>query len=132
MDKKETLMQYRETEREIVRLEREVEEWRSRAERMTYSYSLAPSRGGDGRGMENTVLHLHELTMALAGLLGEQAERRRTVGGIIDAVPDPKLRTVLRLRYIEGETIQQIADDLGYCWHHVNRQHSKALSLLEG
>ncbi len=132
MDRKEILVQYRETEREIARLEREVEEWRSRAERMTASYSLAPRSGGDGRSMENAALHLHELTVELAGLLGEQAERRLAVGGIIDAVPDPQLRTVLRLRYIEGETIQRIADDLGYCRYQIHKQQAKALAMLEG
>lgn len=132
MGKRETLIQYRETERELARLERETEEWRARAERMTTSYSLAPGGGGDGRSMENAVLHLHELVQEFAGLLGEQAQRRLLVGEIIDAVPDPRLQEVLRLRYIEGMTFQRIADSLGYCHYQIQRHHKKALAMLEG
>ena len=131
MSGKETLMQYRETEREIAQLERELQEWRSRADRVTTSYSIAPGGSGSGRHMENAVLHLHELALELAGRYREQAAQRLIVGQIIDSVPDLKFRAVLRRRYLDGLTIQQIADDLGYCWHQINKQHMKALSMLE-
>lgn len=131
MNRREILMQYRETEQDIARLERELEEWRSRAEWATASYSLAPGCG-DERHLENMVLHLHKLTLELAALVREQAERRRLVGRIIEAFSDSRLREVLRLRYIEGMTFQKIADRLGYCHYQIQRLHRKALAMLEG
>ena len=47
--KKEILLKYRSTVREIEWLEREIQKWRSNAERMTASYHAAPASGGSNR-----------------------------------------------------------------------------------
>lgn len=44
---------------------------------------------------------------------------------------DVRLIQVLELRYLEGLSINQIANEMGYCGDHILRLHKKALEALE-
>lgn len=130
-EKKEALRQYLIAEQEEARLAEEIERWRSRAEQTTAGYSLAPSDGGDGRTLENTVAHIADLTRQLTAQRDRLVSLRQTLGGAIDAVPDARLRELLRLRYIEGLAWVNIAVKMGYediRW--VYRLHGRALEQL--
>ena len=129
-DKKEFLQQYRLAEMEEQRLEHEIERWRSRAERMTAGYSKAPAGGGDGRSLENTLERLGELAGELTRQRDKLIRLRREIGAAIDTVPDARLRELLRLRYIEGLSFEQIAVRLDYSWRQVIRLHGAALSKV--
>ena len=60
--KKEILLKYRSTVREIEWLEREIQKWRSNAERMTASYHAAPASGGSNRrSIEEAVEQIDKL-----------------------------------------------------------------------
>ena len=128
-EKKEFLQRYRAAEREEERLGREIGRWRSRAEQMTAGYGPAPSGGGgDSRSLECAMEHIDELARELTRQRDELTALRRQTGAAIDAVPDPRLRELLRLRYIEGLSFEQIAVKMGYCWRQVVRLHGVALS----
>lgn len=129
-EKKEILQQYRAAEREEARLAGEIERWRSRAEKMTAGYSLARGGGGDGRSLEHSVEHIDELTRQLTAQRDELVQLRRSIGGAIDAVPDARLRELLRLRYIEGMSFEQIAVKMGYCYKQICRLHGIALAKM--
>lgn len=38
---------------------------------------------------------------------------------------------ILRMKYVEGLTLKEIADELGYSYDHVRRKHSKILGKVE-
>ena len=112
MGNEEKLLAYRDAMRELDRLGEQLEECRARAESMTASYSLTPGGGGDGRSMENCVLKLAVLGDEYARRLDELAVQRLEVGRIIDAVPDALTRAALRLRFLNGLTWKQTAEEV--------------------
>lgn len=129
-EKKEILLQYRRVVREVQDLETEIQRWRSRAEQMTAGYGPTPSGGGDGRSLEHTVAHIDDLTRQLDQRLDRLVTLRREIGRAIDSVPDARLRELLRLRYIEGLSFEQIAVRMNYSWRQVIRLHGAALSQV--
>ena len=129
-EKKEFLQQYRLAEMEEQRLEYEIERWRSRAEKVTPGYSKAPAGGGDGRSMEHTLERLGELAVELTHQRDNLIRLRREIGAAIDTVPDARLRELLRLRYIDGLSFEQIAVRMSYSWRQVIRLHGAALSKV--
>lgn len=129
-EKKEILLQYRVAEREEKRLEAEIQRWRSRAEKMTAGYGGTPSGGGDGRSLENTMAHIDDLTRQLSDQRDRLVTLRRNIGTAIDSVPDARLRELLRLRYIEGLTFEQIAVRMSYSYKQTCRLHGMALEKM--
>ena len=130
-EKKEFLQRYRAAEREEERLGREIGRWFSRAEQMTAGYGPAPVGGGDSRSLERAMEHIDELTRELTRRRDELTALRRQTGAAIDALPDPRLRELLRLRYIEGLTWERISVRMNYSYMQVCRLHGKALSELK-
>ena len=49
----------------------------------------------------------------------------------IERLNDWKLREVLKRRYIDMQTFEQIAYNMGYGWRHVMRLHKKGLQEIE-
>lgn len=130
-EKKETLWQYRAAEREEKRIEQEIIRWRSRAEKMTAGYGPPHGGSGDGRSLEHTVERLAILTSELVDQQNKLISLRRWIGGAINSVGDDRLRELLRLRYIEGMTWEQISVLLHYSYMQVCRLHGKALDQLK-
>ena len=51
---------------------------------------------------------------------------------VIAQVPDSRYRRLLRARYVEGKTWEEIAVDMGYNYQHVvQRLHPQALHAVE-
>ena len=112
MMNEDKLQAYQDAMRELDRLGEELEECRARAESVTAFYSLVPGGAGDGRRMERHALKLAELGAEYARRLDELAAQRLEVGRIIDAVPDALTRAALRLRFLNGLTWKQTAEEV--------------------
>ena len=125
-EKKAKLNQYREAEAESSRLEQEIIKWYSKAEKMTTAVKLVPGGGEGGRSLENSI----EAIDALAGRLGEPVRLRREIEDVIAAVPDGRLRMLLRYRYIDGMTWERIAVNMCMDARWIRRLHGRALSVL--
>ena len=129
-EKKAKLNQYREAEAESSRLEQEIIKWYSKAEKMTTAVKLIPSGGAAGRSLENSI----EAIDALAGRLGDKRREtvrlRREIEDVIAAVPDGRLRMLLRYRYIDGMTWERIAVNMCMDARWIRRLHGRALSVL--
>lgn len=129
----EKLKQYRSNEAEIVRLEEEIAFWRSRAEKTTVTFSLAPGGGdGDGTRIERAIESMEELEYDLLKKLEAAVWLRRKVGALIDGVEQPELRELLMRRYIDGLTWEQVAEKMHYSYRQICRKHGDALKALEG
>lgn len=129
-EKKAKLNQYREAEAESSRLEQEIIKWYSKAEKMTTAVKLVPGGGEGGRSLENSI----ESIDALAGRLGDKRREtvrlRREIEDVIAAVPDGRLRMLLRYRYIDGMTWERIAVNMCMDARWIRRLHGRALSVL--
>lgn len=76
------------------------------------------------RELEKTPAALREAVRERIRALREQALRIRRA---VEAVPQPKLRLVLKCRYLEGMTFEEAAEALYMSERHIYRLHSEAL-----
>lgn len=130
-EKKEILLKYRATVREIEWLEREIQKWISRSERMTASYHAAPASGGSNRrSIEEAVEQIDKLTRRFMDYQSDLIRTRGMIESAIEGMRNPVLREILRLLYIDGLSISQIAEKVGYSDRHVVRLHAAALHNL--
>lgn len=129
-EKKAFLCQYGVNEREIARLEEEIELWKSRAKRVTASYSFAPAHGSDSDKMQTAVIKILELESDLYNRLVDATELRRSIQVAIDMVGDSRLRNLLEYRYIDELGWEKIAEKLNVEWRHVLRLHDTALQCI--
>ena len=134
MTPKEYLSQYRNLDIEIDSLVLE-------RERL---YSLATTRGGSvidgtpkGAKSDNAAPYEHILDriMAIDDIVNKRIDRliaiRHEINAAINGVKDDRLRTLLRLRYINGHTFEQIAVDMDYSYMHICRLHGDALRVVK-
>ena len=129
-DKIAWLRRYREAAAEQDRLMAEIARWRSLAEWVSPSLSGMPAgSGGPGR-MIAAVECLDELEAELAEQIVERVTIRREIGQAIDRLPDERLARLLRLRYIDGMTWEQIAVKMNYDYRWTLRLHGRALTRL--
>ncbi len=129
--KKDFLSRYENNEREIKRLEEDMACWKSRAERVTASYSLAPGYSGDGDRIQTAVENIVEVQAMLYDRLIDAAELRRGIQSAIDTVEDERLRTLLEYRYIDGHKWESIAEALNVDFRHTLRLHCRALDQIK-
>ena len=130
-DKIAWLRRYREAAAEQDRLMAEIARWRSLAERVSPTLSGMPAGSGGPARMIAAVERLDELEAELAEQIVERVATRREIGQAIDRVPDERLARLLRLRYIDGSTLEKIAVEMHYCYKQTKRLHWRALDVLE-
>lgn len=132
MSGRETLQAFRDTVEAIRRLEQELEEARSQAERVTTSYSLAGGRGGgDGRRTEDAALRLEALEAEQLQHLEELVALRYAVERVLERLPTERDRIMFRLRYVDGRTWVEISEIMGLCYARVCKLHGILLAALE-
>ena len=130
-EKKEILLKYRSTVREIEWLEREIQKWRSNAERMTASYHAAPASGGSNRrSIEEAVEQIDKLIRRFMDYQSDLIRTRGMIENAIESLRDPVLQEVLQMRYLDGLNFHQIAGKLGYSDRHLVRLHRAALEKM--
>lgn len=130
-DKIAWLRRYREAAAEQDRLMAEIARWRSLAERVSPTLSGMPAGSGGPARMIAAVERMDELEAELAEQIVERVATRREIGQAIDRVPDERLARLLRLRYIDGYTLEKIAVEMHYCYKQTKRLHWRALDVLE-
>ena len=134
MTPKEYLSQYRNLDIEIDSLVLE-------RERL---YSLATTRGGSvidgtpkGAKSDNAAPYerIIDRIIDIDDKVNKRIDRliaiRHEINAAINGVKDDKLRSILRLRYINGYTFEQIAVELDISYRHICRLHGKALREVE-
>ena len=124
------LRSYRDIIAEIDRLSDEIDRWRSMAEKVTPSLSLAPG-GGSGDRIASAVERIDACITKRQQEMEALCARRADIGASIDAVPDERLARLLRLRYIDGYTYEHIAVVMNYSYKQTRRLHAKAINVLE-
>lgn len=131
-EKKAWLKQYACTERRINRLLAEKAEWMSKAEAVTQVYSSQPrAPGGAGGGrIPRSVEKIMELEQQIDAEIDRKVDMRTAIENAIAGVADEKLQDVLRMKYIDGKTIEEIADDMNYDLRWVKRLHARAIDQL--
>lgn len=130
-EKKDFLNRYRDNEREIRRLQNEIQRWKDSAYITSVKYTGAGG-GTDGQDkLQVNVERLVRLQNRLTAQMRARIQLRDEIEDAIESVPDDRLQLLLRYRYIEGLTFERIAVELNYSWRQTVRMHGRALSELK-
>lgn len=128
-EKKTWLQQYRLLDRQIQQKADEIAAWRTRAEKVTPSYSKDPCGGGGDR-IQSAVDKILQLESEAQQEIDRLLELERKIKGAIATLEDPILRLLLKYRYIDGLTWEKIAERLQFELRWTYQLHSKALDKL--
>lgn len=123
------LRSYRYLKSEAERLEEELAEWRSKAEKMTRELSGMPSRSGGGDKVPACVEKIWELERKLSAKLSDMVEQRQAIERAIEALPD-KQKQLMRYRYIDGMKWEKVAAEMNMEYRWVLRIHGRALQEI--
>lgn len=145
--KREYLQQYQLIQQEIQRLLAEKSRWEELARQvfpipahradiqfLVPPNLLSPALAGQSfissgralRARENIFLWEARIAQEVDGLLS----LRRAIDDAIRSLPDPESQLVLKYRYIDGLTIEEIASQMHYCERHISRLHESALRAI--
>ena len=128
-EKKEYLLGYQRLNQRINRLLLEQQQWRELATRVRPNLSGMP-RGGGGGGTQGAISKIIDLETEINTEIDKLVDKRKEIEGIIQAVEDSTLRTLLEYRYINGKKWEEIALMMGYDYRYILKIHGKALSML--
>ncbi len=117
-------------EQEEQRLDREIQRWKSRVQKTDFDYSTIQAPASHDSTLEHAVQQIKNMTIQLILQRSKLVALRQSIGTAIDSLSDPKLRELLRLRYIEGMTWEAISEYMNYSYMQINRLHNKALTEL--
>ena len=81
--------------------------------------------------MADAILRKIELENSIKEDESAMQALREQMASAIELVPSPKHQAVLFKRYVRGMTIEEIADDIGYCSRTAQRFLRTATSTLE-
>lgn len=126
MTKQEYLKQYLSKWHEIERIQLEIEQLRSRAERITSVIDGMPhsSKGG---GFAPAADRIMDLQRELEEQVLEAIDLRLQIEREIERVPDWRERTILKYRYINGCTFETIAELMNLSVKWVRIIHSQTI-----
>ena len=130
IQKCEWLKQYQTSLRRQDVLLRRIQETRTRAERVTQALRPVAASGcpGDTVGRSVEALDAYQRELDREVLRGQAL--CDTIHCAICRVPDPLLRDVLELCYLDGLHRWQVANELHSCERHVRRLHKAAVDML--
>lgn len=124
MNADEFLNSAREAQMENRRLSERLAELESRASRVTSS--LAPSARNGGGPQEIWALLADERVRLFDGLR-RTVEQERRVERFIGRLGDPRWRTMLRLRFLNGKSVCEAARDMRYSYQSGRRISGQAM-----
>ena len=90
-----------------------------------------PKGMGESDKVQSTVEKLGALEKKIDSKIDEWYEVRLDVEKAIHTVESDKFRLLLRYRYINGWTFEQIAVQMNYAYRNVTRLHGKAINLIK-
>lgn len=90
-------------------------------------------------GIDLTAIEARRYSLEISHKLSERSIRRDQLLDLADSLereinklPDSRHRQVLRLRYIEGMTIEETAEQMGYSARQVDRLQKEAIQSCRG
>lgn len=129
-EKKEFLSRYLKVLAEEKDIREEIAYWESRAQKVTASWPAVPGGGKGSDKVQTGAIKVAELRDSLMGKIEELAAVRAEIERAIGTVQDDTQRRLLRRKYINGLTLEQIAVEMHYSYVHTCRIHGYALSNI--
>lgn len=129
-EKKDWLWRYKEALLDIDSWQRELEEWRTRAEKITQVVSDMP-RGGKALEVDDIVIKMIEIMDNIKEKVSESQTIKLELEIAFEGLNDGILEGLMKYRYINCLDWDQIAIIMGYEERQIYRLHGKALTMIE-
>ena len=127
---KDRLQQYRYIRREILRLKHRQEGLRRHAGRAVRSPDKTPVKGGQWdiypEIMDKIIALDATIAARLCDLYSEEAAIEKAIAAL-----DSRGRLLMRYRYLDGLTLEETAEKLGYEYAYARRMHGNYLRELK-
>lgn len=127
------LRRYLANECEVERLSGEIARWEGVPLQLVMGGdggAACPVAPGPGSGVERLAERLEALRAALTAELERRVALRFEMEGAISCLADERFQLVLRLRFIEGLSLEQAADRMHYSFRQVCNISAKAIEEL--
>lgn len=125
------LRQYQYLDKEVDRNMKELEKWSSRATSITGSIDAMPRSGGVSDKVGEAVVNFDEVRNQLQECIDQALSLRKSIEDQIGGIEEAYLREIMRARYFDGKTWEEIAFRNNYHWKYVHQLHEKALDQIE-
>ena len=131
MTAKEYLWRVRDAERELKQLEQAYTQARADILHLKgIAYDADKVTGGKIGDLSDAIVALEGYAQRLSAKWDELINLRETAKKLIDTLKDGRYREVLTLRYLDGQSWEQVAVTMGYTYRGVTGLHGKALKVF--
>ena len=124
------LRRFRQLDSEVRLCCEEIQFWQEKGAQLVSCYDLKV-RGGAHRDMGDVAARIMDMQMQLYHKMMRLLLLQKEIQGAIERIVDPRLRHLLELRYVQGLTLEAVAERMEYSWRQVQRLHAQALDGLE-
>lgn len=125
------LSQYQYLNKEIDRKIESLEFWRNKILNITGTLSDMPKSNKRSDTIADGIATINDIEKTINQEIDELIELRKEIEDKINAVDDPKLRELLKCRYLDCKSWEEIAYKNNITWRHVYRLHEKALDEIK-
>lgn len=129
-EKIEYLSQYKYINTEIDRKVREIEDWKSKIYNVTGTLSDMPKSKNRTNTLEGGIARINEIETTINQDIDRLLEVKTCIENKINGLEDLKLRELMKCRYLDCKTWEEIAYKNGYTWQWAYRLHEKALDII--
>jgi DNA repair ATPase RecN len=124
------LNQYKYLNRDIDRKIKSLEDWRNKIFNVTGTLSDMPRNPNRVNTIEEGVIAIDEIEASINKDIDELVNLRAEIENKINGVQDLKLRELLKCRYLDCKSWEEIAFMNGYTWRNAYYLHEKALDKI--
>ncbi|WP_352420748.1 hypothetical protein [Proteiniborus sp.] len=125
------LNQYKYLNSEIDRKIKQLEDWRNKIYNVTGTLSDMPKNPNRSNTIENGIATIDEIEENINIDIDKLVALRSEIEDKINAIEDLKLRELLKCRYLDCQSWEEIAFRNGYTWRNAYYLHEKALDLIK-
>ena len=125
------LSQYKYLNKEIDRKIESLEFWKNKILNITSTLSDMPKSNKRSDTIATGIATINDIEEEINKEIDELIELRKEIEDKINAVDNPKLREILKCRYLDCKSWEEIAYKNNITWRHVYRLHEKALDEIK-
>lgn len=129
-EKKAWLRRYQDSLRQEKELAEEVEQLRARACRVSPAFTGMPGAQGDGQALPRAVEKILQAQLELQQQIEQGDVIRRQIVAVLESIPNPRDRELLRRKYLLGQRWETISDEMDLDLRWIQRRHKRAISRL--
>lgn len=134
MTAKEYLQQYRQIDGEITSINEDILRLRELATQTTSGNMTSIPQGPADKTEASYAIIIQriiDMEQRRNRKITELLLLKHQIESVINAVQDIRYRTLLRDKYINGLTLEQIAVNMNYCWRYIATMHGRALQAVK-